>query len=51
MDNIEACGVEVSARELVVARKEKGSVRLKRLLTRLRDMGTCCVLSPAGGGG
>jgi transposase len=30
MDNIEACGVEVSARELVVARKEKGSVRLKR---------------------
>jgi transposase len=30
MDNIQACGVEVSARELVVARKEKGSIRLKR---------------------
>jgi transposase len=30
MDNIEACGVEVSARELLVARKEKRGVRLER---------------------
>jgi transposase len=30
MDNIEACGVEVSARELVVARKGKQGVRLER---------------------
>jgi transposase len=31
MDNIEACGVEVSARELVVARKAKQGVRLETL--------------------
>jgi len=30
MNNIEGCGVEVSARELVVARKGKAGVQLRR---------------------
>jgi len=50
MDKIEACGIEVSAQELVVAmsgRREKRCVRDSR--TPLSGTGSCCKLSPAGG--
>jgi len=50
-NNMEACGVEVSARELVVARKGKAGVQLTRFANTAAGIGSCCALLTAGGSG